>query len=108
MFGILDLPVTVIPVVFGGWINHWTGFDAYLLEQVPHILVDVLLKREEEEKGNKIKKKSKSDTTFPKFKSKFSLHEILNCSLSSWKVANISQLNLINVPTWLFSLRTLD
>lgn len=39
-------PVAVISVVFGSWIDHRTSLHANLLEQVPHLLIDVLLKIE--------------------------------------------------------------
>lgn len=36
-------PVSMVFVVFGG-VDHGASFDADLLEQIPHLLVDVLLK----------------------------------------------------------------
>lgn len=39
-------PVAVVLVVLGG-VDHGTGFDADLLKQVPHLLVDVLLRRQQ-------------------------------------------------------------
>lgn len=36
-------PVAVISVVFGSRVDHWTGLHTDLLEQVPHLLIDVLL-----------------------------------------------------------------
>lgn len=36
-------PVSMVLVVFGG-VDHGTGFDADLLEQIPDLLVDVLLR----------------------------------------------------------------
>lgn len=38
-------PVSVVLVVFGR-VDHGASFDANLLEQIPHFLVDVLLNKE--------------------------------------------------------------
>lgn len=37
-------PVAVISVVFGSWIDHRARLHTNLLEQVPNLLIDVLLK----------------------------------------------------------------
>lgn len=39
-------PVAMVLVVLGG-VDHGASFDANLLEQVPHLLVDVLLRRQQ-------------------------------------------------------------
>lgn len=39
-------PVAMVLVVLGG-VNHGASFDTNLLEQVPHLLVDVLLRRQQ-------------------------------------------------------------
>lgn len=43
-------PVSVISVVFGGWVDHWTCFYTDLLEEIPHLLVDVLLQDKKTQK----------------------------------------------------------
>lgn len=63
-------PVAVVLVVLGG-VDHGAGFDADLLEQVPHLLVDVLLRRRRRKKGSRCKRECNCDKDIDKISSFF-------------------------------------